>query len=145
MNKLTNTLKRKNNKKGFTLIELIVVIAILAILAAIAIPRLSGFQNDAKISSDKATLATLNSAIAIGVADGTIKGNIVATAANSTGIITLQEGTTDRNNLLESGAAFKLDDNQNKTFTWTISNGEITGAPTIADDGKITGTAITTP
>ena len=51
---LSNTLKKKNNKKGFTLIELIVVIAILAILAAIAIPRFAGFQDNA---NEKAALA----------------------------------------------------------------------------------------
>ncbi len=38
------------NKKGFTLIELIVVIAILAILAAILIPRFSGFREKAASS-----------------------------------------------------------------------------------------------
>ncbi len=38
------------NKKGFTLIELIVVIAILAILAAIMIPRFSGFREKAASS-----------------------------------------------------------------------------------------------
>lgn len=37
------TLKRKN-KKGFTLIELIVVVAILAILAAVAVPSFIGLQ-----------------------------------------------------------------------------------------------------
>lgn len=40
------TLKRKN-RKGFTLIELIVVVAILAILAAIAIPSFIGLQEKA--------------------------------------------------------------------------------------------------
>ncbi|WP_409968071.1 type II secretion system protein [Bengtsoniella intestinalis] len=35
------------NKKGFTLVELIVVIAILAVLAMIAIPTFSGILNDA--------------------------------------------------------------------------------------------------
>lgn len=37
----------RTNKKGFTLIELIVVIAILAILAAIAIPTFSGITDSA--------------------------------------------------------------------------------------------------
>lgn len=45
--------KKMNNKKGFTLIELIVVIAILAILALMAIPRLSGFTEKARQSNDE--------------------------------------------------------------------------------------------
>lgn len=49
------------NKKGFTLIELIVVVAILMIVGAIAVPRISGLINDAKIASDKVTVKTLNS------------------------------------------------------------------------------------
>lgn len=40
--------KKLNNKKGFTLIELIVVIAIIAILAAVLIPRFTGFTGDAR-------------------------------------------------------------------------------------------------
>lgn len=42
--------KRAKDKRGFTLIELIVVIAILAILAAIAVPAFTGMSNEAKDS-----------------------------------------------------------------------------------------------
>lgn len=38
----------KNNKKGFTLVELIVVLVILAILAALLIPALTGYIDKAK-------------------------------------------------------------------------------------------------
>ena len=41
-------MKKKNNNKGFTLVELIVVLVILAILAAILIPALLGYIDRAK-------------------------------------------------------------------------------------------------
>lgn len=55
--------KRMNNKKGFTLIELVVVIAILGILAVIAIPRLGGFQDSAKVSTIEANHKVLINAV----------------------------------------------------------------------------------
>lgn len=47
------------NKKGFTLIELIVVLAVLAIIMAIAVPRFGGVREQAKIDADMATLASI--------------------------------------------------------------------------------------
>lgn len=47
MNKMIQRSKKLKNRKGFTLIELIVVIAILGILAAVLIPQFAGFQDKA--------------------------------------------------------------------------------------------------
>lgn len=43
------------NKKGFTLIELIVVLAILGVILAIAVPRYNGLQETARENADLAT------------------------------------------------------------------------------------------
>ena len=44
--------KMKKNRKGFTLVEIIVVLVILAILAAFTIPAMLGFVNDAKMKAE---------------------------------------------------------------------------------------------
>lgn len=48
MKDLLKKLQKKSNKKGFTLVEIIVVLVILAILAAIAVPSVLGYVNEAK-------------------------------------------------------------------------------------------------
>lgn len=47
---------RKNNKKGFTLVELLVVIAILAILASVAVVGYTAFVDKAKDSKAQTEL-----------------------------------------------------------------------------------------
>ncbi len=54
---------RKTNKKGFTLVELVIVIAILAILAAIAIPTVSNVIKTANENVDKANAQTVELAL----------------------------------------------------------------------------------
>lgn len=53
------------NKRGFTLIELVMVIVILGILSAIAIPKFVNLTTEAKISATKSGLGAIRSVIAI--------------------------------------------------------------------------------
>lgn len=48
MKELLKKLQKKSNKKGFTLVEIIVVLVILAILAAIAVPSVLWYVEEAK-------------------------------------------------------------------------------------------------
>lgn len=54
---------RKNSKRGFTLVELIVVLVILAILAALLIPALTGYINKARKSQVVAETRALTQAV----------------------------------------------------------------------------------
>ena len=53
------SLLRKRNRKGFTLIELMIVVAIIGILAAIAIPNFLKFQAKSKMSEAKTNLGAI--------------------------------------------------------------------------------------
>ncbi len=55
--------RKKTNKRGFTLVELLVVIAILAVLATVSIVGYASFTKKAKISNDKSLITQLNLAL----------------------------------------------------------------------------------
>lgn len=52
-----------NNKRGFTLIEIMVVIVILALLAALVAPKLIGRADDAKITTTRLQIKNIESAL----------------------------------------------------------------------------------
>ncbi len=55
--------RKRLNKKGFTLIELVVVVAIVGILAVIAVPAVSDIIKNARTSADEAQVALYQGAI----------------------------------------------------------------------------------
>ena len=57
--------KRLSNRKGFTLVELLVVISIIGILSAIAIPKFTDATKTARGAKIQADLRTIDSAIQI--------------------------------------------------------------------------------
>jgi prepilin-type N-terminal cleavage/methylation domain-containing protein len=67
----------RKNRKGFTLIELIVVLAILAILSAILIPSISNYIHSAKDVTDQSSVRTLNSlTVLYGIDNNVLDGDI---------------------------------------------------------------------
>lgn len=112
---------KENNKKGFTLVELIVVLVILAILAALLIPALTGYIDKAK---RKSIVAETRQTV---MAAQTLVDE--AYALDTKTAITITVGDPDENaSTITTGDILKLAETQ----------GTITTAPTVGTDGKIT-------
>lgn len=126
---------KKNRKKGFTLVELIVVLVILAILAALLIPALTGYIDKAK---DKQVVSETRQAVmaaqtmadeeyAKGTSDGDIKTKLNGTAnSDLKKLADVPDSATIEEIEVTGGKVTKLKYSNTKscTYTYTANKGE---------------------
>lgn len=120
------------NKRGFTLVELLVVIVVLAVLAAIVLPKFMNSSNRSKESALKSDLKLVRNAVSLFQAD---TGNYPATLAD------LSESTV-ANVKVAGGAAVKAAD-WHGPYLESVPTDPVSGSALTFDaaTGKVTSSA----
>lgn len=129
-------LKKLNNKKGFTLMEMLIVVAIIAVLVAIAIPVFNGALTKSKEAADVANVRALYAEWQVGILteNKTIPDNLEAFLAgpddNGATEFTFNYAKGENAKLTYTkdakGGSIKYeatklaDANGSKTYTWTL-------------------------
>jgi prepilin-type N-terminal cleavage/methylation domain-containing protein len=136
MKKIRDILKRN---EGFTLIELLIVIVIIGVLAAIAVPNLTGLVGSANKEVVKSNMRTLLTEIEARKASGNTTGSaspgnyVAITELNA--YVELENMASDNSNVTFSPGSSSYDsynietevtDDDGTTYTYTISNGQLT-------------------
>ena len=122
-------LKKLNNKKGFTLMEMLIVVAIIAVLVAISIPVFNGALTKSKEAADVANIRALYAEWQVGILteNKTIPADkdkfLAGPDNNGTTEFTFNYADTKltyTNGKIEYAATKLTDANGSKTYTWTL-------------------------
>ena len=140
----------KKNKKGFTLVELVIVVAVMAVLVAVAIPTVTSITKTAKDTVANTNAKTIESIIKLAEADKNKSGNVevkvdeddivaalveakLGIAAGSTFVYNEDTGT------VKSGVGFAASTVKEITITFAENNGVTAVRWTAPDSTATTG------
>lgn len=124
-------LKKLTNKKGFTLMEMLIVVAIIAVLVAIAIPTFNGALTKAKEATDVANIraayadwqvSILTDNAELPKSDTEFKAKMTGDLQGKGTLTVTPDNTAKPTKVTITYVATKLQANDGtRTFTWTLN------------------------
>ena len=114
---------KRTDKKGFTIVELVIVIAVIAILAAVLIPNISKLVRKANESSDLSLVRNLNTALSLETKDYATAHEAFEAVKEAGYDLTKIEAKADKNKILY--------DSENQCFAY-LKDGKLEYYPNSA-------------
>lgn len=131
----------KNNKKGFTLVELVIVVAVMAVLVAVAIPTVGSIVGTAEDAVYDSNCRTIESMIKLAQAEAANKAEASADGSSVAGTMTASTIKTCLENAklgIESATFYYHSSTGAVNSTATAASGETVVTITYAADGSVT-------
>lgn len=128
-------MKKKANKKGFTIMEMLIVVAIIAVLVAIAIPTFNGALTKSKEAADVANIRAAYAEVIVSYMTNDSAAPTYALIKDKAGKLNFPtKFTEDATNkqvvyqatkLENSKAADAADETAKHKFTWSVNVAEL--------------------